>query len=178
LRSATPRRAAALADWARAGEGDSPRPDVAKREALAKRATEATARTVALTRAHAALVAEQTVDAEKIPALSQRIDSAVDEILLESAGPMVEELQTKAAEIAALTARLNILAALISDRAGLTVSHGVAVPGASPALAVLIGAVKRALVAAPDDDGASQSRMAWLALASDLRSDSNARLEN
>jgi len=170
--------AAALADWARAGEGDSPRPDVAKREALAKRATEATARAVALTRAHAGLVAEQAVDAAKIPAIAQKIDADVESILLEEAEPMLDELRVASAAVAAQTVRLNHLAAIVNDRAGLSIVHGVSVPGASPALAVLIGKVKNALVAAPDDDGASQSRMAWLALASDLRSDSNARLES
>ena len=135
---------------------------------------------VALARARAELIAEHATEAAALPALAQQIEETVELVMLEESAPLVEALRLTNVALASGTARLDALARIFSDRAPLQVVHSVAVQGPSAALATLISEVKGKALAppAPDDDGASQSRLAWLALASALRADATARLES
>ena len=81
--------------WAR-GEGPRPEPDLAARDRLARDLAAARASSESATRASSVLVAQMTAEAAKPRDIAKWADSAVVEVIAETATPLVADLEADA----------------------------------------------------------------------------------
>jgi hypothetical protein len=102
--------------WAR-GEGPRPEPDLSTRERLARELSAATASAASATRAQAVLVEQMTQEASKPADIAKWADAAVVEVLAETATPMIDDLETAAAELVVRIAGLRTAANTALDLA-------------------------------------------------------------
>jgi len=168
----------ALLEFAASGESNMPTVDVALRAQLGQRLAEARAQADSARRAAEILDAEYQRLAGQLPAINSAVAAEIAQVVVDECGPLVDEFNSARAALEVKATRLrqaHELARDIAESAG----RGALSTPAFVALDALNGRLAKAFSnPAPDDEAASHSRMAWMILASGLRTDSNTTLES
>jgi hypothetical protein len=173
LRALDIREGAAMSEWAKSGCVDNaPRSDARKREALNKAISTARAGANAASAAHAAITAEHLALHHRLGEMNGPRDNAIVSILVESCDPLIAEFEVENRRLHAKATRLKKCLDLIDRYVDGPTSF------ASLAFGALVGRLAQTISPPPqDDDLASQSFLAWQALAAGLQSDASTKLE-
>jgi hypothetical protein len=167
----------AFSEWSRSGgAGNAPKPDVKKRGKLNEAIASARAASNAARSAQAAILVDHAAVSQKIHAIALPIDCAIAGIVSESCDALMEDFAVENRRLTAKRVRLVQALEMVVE----TLDH---VRGTEPGRPVslnlesLHGKLKVLFgPQAPDDDAASQSRLAWRSFSDALRIDANANL--
>jgi hypothetical protein len=167
----------AFAAWSRGdNEAPAPTPDAAKRASLTEQLATARATAEAAKRAEGGLIAERDRESAKLRGLPQAIDVALAQILVEESEPLIAAFDEANRAVSAKASRIEILRDILGTMAR---SAGEGEP-ARPFYVLLESFSTRLQKVSgrlpPDLDTASRHRLAWFALADQLRSDASAKL--
>lgn len=169
---------AAMAAWARRGrEGDdAPTPDVAAREELNRKLTDARAKAESARRAEGGLRDEVARESVKLAPIGLAINEALAEVVAEEAGDLIAGFLESQRATAAKADQILAARDLIGDMAR-------SAPEGEPArplyivLETLNQKLEKTFARSVRADVAAANRAAWASLVGRLQSDASARLD-
>ena len=167
----------AFSVWSRSDtDAPAPTPDAAKRALLTEQLATARSTAEAARRAESGLIAERDRESAKLRGLPHAIDVALAQILVEESEPLIAAFDEANRAVSAKASRIEILRDILGTMAR---SAGDGEP-ARPFYTLLEAFNTRLQKVSgrlpPDLDTASRHRLAWFALADQLRADAAARL--